>query len=434
MVTGVEARAEWPAQTYSKVVIAGQGFVGLPLAVHAAESGHWVVGYDVDARRVESLRAGTSYVADVSDERLRSIMESGRYHPTNRDEACEDFDVAVICVPTPSLGTEPDLSLVLNCAKTVGAYVRPGCCVILESSTFPGTTEDDLVPTLEDASGLTAGVDFSVGYSPERIDPGNRQWGITSTPRVVSGVGEGSIDAVAGFYGSFVDTVVRVSSPRVAEFSKLYENVFRYVNIAFVNEMATLGHHLDLDFREALDACASKPFGYLGFRPGPGVGGHCLPMNATYLSWWLDRSLDRGSTLLERAIAVNTAMPHYVVERIARYLATRSLTIDTARVLLLGLAYKADVADFRDAPALEVLDHLLDLGATVDFAEPTEHVMPFEPSTAQRVNLTPETIAAADVVVLLVDHADFDLELVTHHAHHVLDTLGRMSGDRVESL
>lgn len=262
-----------------RVVVVGQGYVGLPLAIRAAEVGHEVIGYDVDSRRVKSLAAGESFVEDVTSERIRAALDSGAYRPSESARDCGGFDVAVVTVPTPLHEGTPDLRYIRESAVTLARYLRPGAVVVLESTTYPGTTQEMFAPILEDGSGLTAGTDFHLGYSPERIDPGNTVWGFQQTPKVVAGVNEASLKAVQDFYDELVDTTVPVGSPKEAELAKLLENTFRHVNIALVNEIAMFAHHLDIDVWQAIDAASTKPFGFMKFTPGPGVGGHCLPID-----------------------------------------------------------------------------------------------------------------------------------------------------------
>ncbi|MDX6356673.1 MAG: UDP-N-acetyl-D-glucosamine dehydrogenase, partial [Streptomyces sp.] len=288
-----------------RVVVVGQGYVGLPLAIRAAEVGHEVIGYDVDTGRIKSLAAGVSYVEDVSAERLLAAMDRGAYRPSDAARDCGGFDVAVVTVPTPLHEGVPDLRYIEESARTLARYLRPGATVVLESTTYPGTTQELFAPLLEDGSGLTAGADFHLGYSPERIDPGNPVWGFKETPKVVSGVDAASLKAVQSFYGDLVDTTVPVGSPKEAELAKLLENTFRHVNIALVNEIAMFARHLDIDVWQAIDAASSKPFGFMRFTPGPGVGGHCLPIDPSYLSWRVKRSLGQNFRFVELANDVN---------------------------------------------------------------------------------------------------------------------------------
>ncbi|NEW75135.1 nucleotide sugar dehydrogenase [Streptomyces rhizosphaericus] len=416
------------------VVVAGQGYVGLPLAVRAAEVGHRVVGYDVDRHRVQQIAAGQSYVEDVASARLRAVRDSGSYSVTAEAAALAGFDMAVITVPTPLRDGVPDLTYIESCAHTVGAHLRPGATVVLESTTYPGTTEELMLPILEKESGLSAGTDFHLGYSPERIDPGNARWHLENTPKVVSGVDSTSREAVKAFYDQIVERTVPVSSPRTAELTKLLENTFRHVNIALINEMAMLAKSLNVNIWEAIDAAASKPFGYMRFTPGPGVGGHCLPIDPSFLSWKVERTVGVPFRFVELANDVNNHMPDYVVRRLMGAFNTRRMAVSGSRVLLLGLAYKPDTADARESPSARVAELLLGLGAEVRGADP--HVVDDIRTDARltRVEATAEEIAASDAVVLLTDHAAFDYETVLEHAPYVLDCRNRLSGANVDVL
>ncbi|MFI8288545.1 nucleotide sugar dehydrogenase [Streptomyces sp. ms191] len=417
-----------------RVVVVGQGYVGLPLAIRAAEVGHQVIGYDVDAERVKSLAAGESYVEDVSSERIRAAMEAGTYRASDSARDCGGFDVAVVTVPTPLHEGTPDLRYIEESARTLARYLRPGATVVLESTTYPGTTQELFAPLLEEGSGLVAGADFHLGYSPERIDPGNPVWGFEETPKVVSGVDEASLKAVRDFYDELVETTVPVGSPKEAELAKLLENTFRHVNIALVNEIAMFARHLDIDVWQAIDAASSKPFGFMRFTPGPGVGGHCLPIDPSYLSWRVQRELGQSFRFVELANDINNHMPEYVTRRLINAFNTRRRAVNGSRVLLLGLAYKKNTGDARESPALRISQLLLDMGAELRAADP--HVVEghrVDPRLV-RVELTKEELEAADAVVLLTDHDAFDYALVEQHAAFVLDCRRRLSGPRIEVL
>jgi len=416
-----------------KVAVLGQGYVGLPLAMRAVEVGHDVVGFDVDPGRIKRLATGESYVEDIATEKLAAALETGRYVPASETKALAGFDVAVITVPTPLRDGNPDLSFIESAATTLARYLRPGACVILESTTYPGTTEELVAPLLEEGSGLSVGTDFHLGYSPERIDPGNPTWNLVNTPKVVSGVDAESLAAVQGFYDTIVERTVPVSTPKEAELTKLLENTFRHVNIALVNELAMFANDLGINIWEAIDAASSKPFGYLRFTPGPGVGGHCLPIDPSYLSWRVRRTLGHSFRFVELANDVNDHMPDYVVRRLMAALNRQKKALNGSRILLLGLAYKKNTSDDRESPALVVAQRLLDLGAEVRGADPhviEEHV----DSRVARVEPTVDELKAADAVVLLTDHDAFDLDGVAENARYILDTRRRLSGDHVEHL
>ena len=404
-----------------KLAVMGQGYVGLPLAMRAVEVGHTVVGFDTDSGRIKLLAAGESYVEDIPSEQLAAALATGRYTAADDPAALADFDVAVITVPTPLREGAPDLSFMESASSMLAVHLRSGATVVLESTTYPGTTEELVAPLLEEGSGLSAGSDFHLGYSPERIDPGNPDFGLVNTPKVVSGIDAASLTAVQAFYDTIVERTVAVSTPKEAELTKLLENTFRHVNIALVNEIAMFAADLGIDVWEAIDAASTKPFGYLRFTPGPGVGGHCLPIDPSYLSWRVRRTLGQSFRFVELANDVNDHMPDYVVRRLGFALNRKQRALNGARVLILGLAYKRNTGDARESPAATVTERLLALGAEVRAADP--HVLEGHVDRrVTRVDCTPAELAAADAVVLLVDHDAFDLDAVATHATYVLDT------------
>lgn len=408
----------------AKVVVVGQGYVGLPVAMRATELGFKVVGYDVAEERVRALRAGESYVEDVSDETLRGALAAG-YWPTRDPLDLRAFDVAVITVPTPLRDGVPDLSYIESAARDLAARLEPGALVVLESTTYPGTTDELLRPILEE-SGLRSGTDFFCAYSPERIDPGNATWGFVNTPKVVAGVDEPSSRAVEAFYGALVDKIVPVATTREAELVKLLENTFRHVNIALVNELAMFARDLGVDIWSAIDAAATKPFGYMRFTPGPGVGGHCLPIDPSYLAWRVDRVLGHRFRFVELANDVNSHMPEYVVRRVTSLLNSRRQSVNGARILLLGLAYKAGTSDWRESPAMRTAELLLALGADVRAHDAHVPIDARLGPPVTRVELTDEELERADLVVLLVDHPELPYEDIAAKARLVLDTRGRL--------
>ena len=414
-------------------MVVGQGYVGLPLAVRCVDVGHQVIGYDTNAERVKRLTAGESYVEDVSNEAMQAALATGRYRASAEPRACGGFDVAVVTVPTPLTDGLPDLSYIEMAARTLARYVRPNSLVVLESTTYPGTTSEFVVPILEEGSGLTAGADFSVGYSPERIDPGNTEWGLANTPKVVSGIDPRSLRQVDRFYRTLVERTVPVSGTDEAEMVKLLENTFRHVNIALVNELTMFAADLGIDVWEAIDAAATKPFGFMPFRPGPGVGGHCLPIDPSYLSWRVRRSLGQSFRFVELANDINDHMPDYVVRRVTFALNREGKALLGSRVLLLGMSYKRNTGDAREAPSASIAKQLLSFGVDVRAADP--HVLDEQvPNGVTMVDPTPEELRDADAVVLLTDHDAFDLQTVTAHATYVLDTRHRIRGPQVEHL
>jgi UDP-N-acetyl-D-mannosaminuronic acid dehydrogenase/UDP-N-acetyl-D-glucosamine dehydrogenase len=339
----------------------------------------------------------------------------------------QQFDIAVISVPTPLRDGAPDLRYIESAADMLAPYVRTGCCVILESTTYPGTTQEVVVPRLESASGLRAGEDFSVGYSPERIDPSNPEWTFRNTPKIVSGINEQSLKDVDAFFSSLVDRTVPVPGLKEAELAKLLENTFRHVNIALVNELAMYANDLDIDVWSVIDAAATKPFGFMKFTPGPGVGGHCLPIDPSYLSWQVRRSLGHAFRFVELANDVNEHMPDYVVRRVAAKLNTEARSVRGSRILVLGLAYKKNSRDARESPAIGVIERLCSLGAEVRAADPLVDER-YVPAGVSLVVANETELAAADLVLVLTDHDSFDWPAIKSVDSKVLDTRNRLAG------
>jgi nucleotide sugar dehydrogenase len=406
----------------AKIAVVGQGYVGLSIAVRASELGFRVVGYETSPTRVQSLRDGRSFVDDVSSDQVRAALDAG-YWPTGDPLDLRSFHVAVITVPTPLLDGVPDLSFIDTAARDVARWLERGALVTLESTTYPGTTEELLRPHLE-STGLRVGEDVFLGYSPERIDPGNSTWTFLNTPKVVSGSDARSLRAVEAFYGQLVEKTVPVASTAEAELVKLLENTFRHVNVALVNELAVFARELGVDIWSAIDAATSKPFGYLRFAPGPGVGGHCLPIDPSYLAWRVERRLGHRFQFVELANDVNSRMPEYVVSRITNMLNQESKSVRGARILLLGLAYKGGTSDWRGSPSMAIARRLLELGADVRAHD--SHV----PDDAElspplpRVACDLSELEAADLVVILVDHQDLPYGEICEHARLVFDTKG----------
>lgn len=416
-----------------KVAVIGQGYVGLPLAMRAVDVGFDVIGLDLDQAKVAGLEAGRSHIDDVTDADVARALATGRYRPTYSPAALDRFDVAVITVPTPLREGVPDLSYIVSAADALGPFVSPGCAVVLESTTYPGSTDELLAPRLENASGMKAGVDFHVGFSPERIDPGNEVWNFVRTPKVVSGLTAESLRVVQAFYDRLVERTVPVSSTRAAELTKLLENTFRHVNIALVNELAIHARALDIDIWEVIDAAGTKPFGFTQFWPGPGVGGHCLPIDPSYLSWRIEQQLGMHSRFVDIANDINDQMPSYVVRRVQLGLNQRKQAVNGSHVLVLGLAYKKNSNDARETPATGVIEGLLELGAQVRVHD--DHVGPHPiDEVTERVELTADELSVADAVVIVTDHDDIDYEFVAAHAGYVLDTRNRVRGESVEAL
>ncbi|MEI6570163.1 MAG: nucleotide sugar dehydrogenase [Actinomycetes bacterium] len=408
------------------VVVVGQGYVGLPVAMRAAEAGFRVTGYELDPRRLDALRNGQSYVEDVPDARLADATASG-YTATDSVGDLAGFDIAVISVPTPLREGAPDLSFVEGAAEQLRRVLKAGALVVLESTTYPGTTEELVGPLLE-ASGLKAGRDFHLGYSPERIDPGNTQYTFENTPKVVSGIDAESLECVGAFYSTLVEQVVPVGSCAEAELVKLLENTFRHVNIALVNELAMFAEDLGVDIWSAIDAASTKPFGYMRFTPGPGVGGHCLPVDPSYLSWRVRRQSGHAFRFVELANDVNEHMPDYVVSRIVSMLNKSERSVKGSKILLLGMAYKAGTSDWRESPSVKVAERLAALGANLSACD--SHIPAvFAPGFDLRLEeFGPEALASADLVVLLVDHLEFDPDVICEHSTLIFDAKAILRG------
>jgi len=416
------------------VVVCGQGYVGLPVAIRAAEVGFRVIGFDVDEQKITSLRRGHSHVEDISNEAVATAIENGSYFPTASTDDLAGFDVAIISVPTPlSPGGEPDLRYIESAVDLLCPHLRSGATIILESTTYPGTTDELVGPRIEHTTGLVAEEDYLLGYSPERIDPGNPIWNLVNTPKVVSGVGPRSLDAVSWFFGQCVDKTIPVRSTREAEMTKLLENTFRHVNIALINELAMFAHDLDVDIWEVIDAAATKPFGFMKFTPGPGVGGHCLPVDPSYLSWAVEHRLGKTFRFVELANDINGHMPDYVIRRLAAGLAKRE-SLSGADVMLVGMAYKANTSDARESPSVDVANRLIDLGANVSVVDSHIDARTL-PDGAVEIDLTAETIGSAEAVIVLVDHDDVDIDLIEAHASYVLDCRDVVAeGERTDKL
>lgn len=419
--------------TYDLAVI-GLGYVGMPLAKEATGAGLRVVGLDVDPRKVDALTAGRSYIDDLSDADLDAMLGNG-FTATLDQAVLADSAAIVICVPTPlDEDHRPDLSAVRGAVASVGRHLQRGTLVVLESTTYPGTTDEVVRPVLDEASGLVAGTDYHLAFSPERIDPGNAKYGLRNTPKVVGGYTEACRDRAAAFYARFIEQVVTVSGTREAEMAKLLENTYRHVNIALVNEMAIFCDELGVDLWEAIEAAATKPFGFQKFLPGPGVGGHCIPVDPSYLSYSV-RKLGYPFRFVELAQEINERMPAYVVARVQRLLNRARKPVNGSRVLLLGVTYKPDIADERETPAVPVARAFREFGAELSFVDPYVKQWSVDGTPVPREEDLRQAVERADVTVLLQQHSVFDLEMVEKHAALLLDTRGVLSeGERVERL
>lgn len=404
------------------VVVVGQGYVGLPLAVAASRSGRRVVGVDLNKSRVDLLNAGSSPVGDITGTELRAELDAGRYAASTDFATARDADVVVLCVPTPYHNDAPDLSYIEDAAAEIGQYLTPGTLVILESTTYPGTTEEVLLPILERASGLTGGTDLQVAFSPERIDPGNPSYGLHNTPKIVGGLTDEATERAAAFYGGFVEKVLCVSAPKTAEMAKLLENTFRHINIALVNELAILCQDLDVDVWEVIDAASSKPFGFMPFYPGPGVGGHCIPVDPMYLSWRV-KQFGGAAKFIELARDVNAGMPLYVVQRVQDLLNDRERSLKGSKILLLGVAYKPNISDMRESPALPLVDLLHKRGAKVTYADPYVPLLRLDDGSELTASpLDDALVAEQDIVIVLTHHQAVDYDAVADAAKLVFDT------------
>jgi UDP-N-acetyl-D-glucosamine dehydrogenase len=409
-----------PAQD---VLVIGLGYVGLPLAVQAARAGFRVTGYDTSAKIAAGLNAGLSHVDDVSGQEVAAARAQG-FRATADEADIGPQDVIVICVPTPlSEADGPDLGAVRAAAQAAGRLLRPGMLVSLESTTYPGTTEEVVRPLLEKTSGLTAGIGFSLVFSPERIDPGNPEFGLVNTPKIVGGVTPSCADAAIAFYGTICEQVVRAASAREAEMAKLLENTYRHVNIALVNEMAIFCRELGVDLHDAIRCAATKPFGYQPFYPGPGVGGHCIPIDPNYLSYKV-RTLGYPFRFVELAQEINGRMPGYVTERAAELLNRNAQPVNGARVLLLGVTYKKDIADQRESPARPIARKLRGRGAAVAYHDPYVPAWQVDGQDVPRAADLEAAVAAADLVIVLQAHRDYDLARIVASARLLLDTRG----------
>jgi UDP-N-acetyl-D-glucosamine dehydrogenase len=401
--------------------VIGLGYVGLPLAVEMAESGSRVIGVDVDADRVEELNGGSSYIGDVPSADLGPLVEAGLVRATTDFSELAEADVVCICVPSPLDDMkEPDTSYIESAARSIVPHMHEGMLVTLESTTYPGTTEEVLLPILEE-SGLTIGKDFFLAFSPERVDPGNERFRTKNTPKVVGGVTPDCTRVAAAMYGRFIDEMVPVSGTRVAEMTKLLENIYRCVNIALVNELLVLSDRMGIDMWEVVDAAKTKPFGFMPFYPGPGLGGHCIPIDPFYLAWKA-REYDFHTEFIELAGKTNENMPYYVVQRLMDALNDHGKALAVSRILMLGVAYKPDIGDVRESPALKIIE-LLE-GRAPDLVYHDAHVpeIRIDGGTMSSVELTPELVAGSDVVVVVTDHSGVDYDMIVREAPLVLDT------------
>ena len=416
----------------ARLGVIGLGYVGLPLAVEFARAGFGVVGYDVDERKVGELMAGRSYIPDVPSEHLAEVIKNGKFLATTDSKGLADVDIIDICVPTPLRKTkDPDMTYVVQAVEAVAAVLRKGQLIILESTTYPGTTVEVVQPNLA-AKGFKPGVDFYLAFSPERVDPGNPQYQTKNIPKVVGGINDDSTRAAVAFYSQVMDSVIPVSSPSVAEMVKLLENTFRAVNIGLVNELALMCHRMNLDVWEVIDAAKTKPFGFMPFYPGPGLGGHCIPIDPFYLSWKA-RQYNFEARFIELAGVVNGSMPEFVVQRVIDALNSQKKSLNGSRVHIIGVAYKRDVNDLRESPALEVLELLAHRGATVSYTDP--YVPEFKHASLDLKSVDESVMhEGVDCGVIITDHKVYDYPAMVSKFKLLVDTRNALKGVTLDSV
>jgi len=411
------------------IAVLGLGYVGLPLAVVFAESGFKVTGIDPIASKVDSLNSGKSYVLDISDKQIRSLVKANRLTATTDFSVLSEVDAVTICVPTPLRKTgDPDLSFILSVAETLQKYIHPGLAIVLESTTYPGTTRELILQRLCEESELKVGNDFFLAFSPERVDPGRKDWTTINTPKVIGGITDNCLAVTQAWYNQALEHVVPVSSAEVAEMAKLLENTFRMINIGMVNELAIMCDRLGVDVWEVIDAAATKPFGFMKFLPGPGLGGHCIPIDPLYLSWKL-KSLNYSARFIELASEINTGMPRYAVSKIQDALNLQKKSLNGSKVLILGVAYKPDIDDLRESPALDVALYLKQKGAEVSYHDPYIPSINHEEIELESVTNLIKGIKTADCVAIITNHSSYDYDQILKDAKLIVDTRNAL-GDK----
>jgi UDP-N-acetyl-D-glucosamine dehydrogenase len=404
------------------VAILGLGYVGLPLAVVFAEAGFKVIGVDPVAEKVNSINRGESYILDVPSETVARLVQAGQLSATTDFAACARADAVSICVPTPLRKTgDPDLSFIVSATEGLAPYAHPGMVVVLESSTYPGTTREMVLPRLAGERGLIVGQDIFIAFSPERVDPGRTDWTTKNTPKVVGGISEDCSDVAAAWYARALDTVVRVSSTEIAEMAKLLENTFRMINIGLVNELAIMCDRMGVDVWEVIDAAGTKPFGFMKFSPGPGLGGHCIPIDPLYLSWKM-KTFNYTARFIELASEINTNMPRFAVSKVQDALNDHGKAVKGSRILVLGVAYKPDIDDLRESPALDVIHLLKQKGAQVRYHDPYVAHFNYDGWAMDSVTDLMGEVQAADVVVIVTNHKKYDYSAILQAARLVVDT------------
>ncbi len=409
------------------VSVIGLGYVGLPLALELSKAGYRVVGIDVNAGIIDKVNAGNSHIGDVRDTELAEQVKKGLLHATSNFESLKSVDCIIICVPTPlDMNKQPDMGFIKSAINSVAQYFHRGTLVILESTTYPGTTEELLKPVFEKQSGLECEKDFFLAFSPERVDPGNDVFKTKNTPKVVGGIGKDSTELAAALYGNVLEGgIFQVSNPTVAEMEKILENTYRNINIALVNEMAIICEQMKINIWEVIDAAKTKPYGFQAFYPGPGIGGHCIPLDPFYLTWKA-REYDYHTRLIELSGEINEYMPQYVIERIYRILNRFRKPINGSKVLLLGIAYKADVSDYRESPALKVIELLEEQGANISYYDPYIQELSYKNSSYVNTPLTAEALKQSNLVVITTPHRCVDYKFVQKHSIFIFDTRNAM--------
>lgn len=405
------------------VGVVGLGYVGLPLAVEKAKAGFKTIGFDVQSHKVEQVNAGINYIGDVVDSDLSDMVKNGLLSATTDFSFIKDVDFVAICVPTPlDKHQQPDISYVENSSREIAKYLKKNTMVVLESTTYPGTTEELIKPILEQGSGLLCGEDFYLGFSPERVDPGNLIYKTKNTPKVVGAIGKDAVEVIAAMYRAVLEGEVHtVSSPAIAEMEKILENTYRNINIGMINELAILCHRMQINLWEVIEAAKTKPYGFQAFYPGPGLGGHCIPLDPYYLSWKA-REFGFHTSMIEASMMINDRMPEYCVHRVSKLLNRYKKALNGSKVLVLGVAYKQNIDDYRESPSLPVIDNFKQLGAEVCFFDPyiSEYKRDGKTFIGEK-ELTPELIAAMDVVFVATAHTNVDYELVQKHAKAIFD-------------
>ena len=406
-----------------RVGVVGLGYVGLPLAVEKAKAGFETIGFDVQDEKVEMVNAGKNYIGDVVDDDLKKLVDEGKLRATTDFSFIQDVDFVAICVPTPlDDHQQPDISYVKSSTESISQHLKKGTMVVLESTTYPGTTEELIRPILEEGSGLKCGEDFYLGFSPERVDPGNKQYKTKNTPKVVGAIGKDATEVIAAMYSAVLEgEVYQVSSPAVAEMEKILENTYRNVNIGLVNELAILCHRMGISICEVVDAAKTKPYGFQPFYPGPGLGGHCIPLDPYYLSWKA-REFDFHTSMIEASMMVNDKMPEYTVDRAAGMLNRYKKPLNGSKVLVLGVAYKNDIDDYRESPAIDVIQILKERGAEVEFFDPYIKTFRHHGEVFTGMDhLSEEDVRSADLVLITTAHQAYDYPMILHNAQAIFD-------------